>query len=201
MSDEPKQIQQSFLNKARKDKFILVLGLPKAFLRLYPETKIRELQISVYGSPVPAINIPSKEVNFMGQQLKVTGEARSPYGPLNVNFSVDNEFRNYWILWKWLDIINNSEESRMDTYFENYETINQRVINKNSNNMPIYFDYMTDMTIYGMDEYNNRKIEFTYKKAFITGLGEISYNYRDPSEMESSVSFEFSQLHSKLLKS
>jgi len=60
-------------------------------------------------------------------------------------------------------------------------------------------DYQTDLTIYGLDEYNNEKIKFTYTKAFPTDLGGINYNYREDGEIESSFTFVYSQLHTLLL--
>ncbi len=200
---------QSFLNKSRRDKFLLVVTLPKAFLRTYTDLSVRELQISVYGTPVPSVEIPAIDVDFFGQQLKVTSQSRASYGPVNVNFTIDNEFKNYWILWKWLDLINDSRESGMADYFSKYSHVDSTdsltrqvtdtVINKNLN-QSVYFDYMTDMNIFGLDEYNNKRIKFTYKNAFITGLSEISYNYRDGAELESTATFAFSQLHSELVK-
>lgn len=201
-------INQSFLNKGRKDKFLLVLALPKAFRSINPDISLRELQVSIYGSPVPAISIPPVEANYRGQQLKVTSQSRASYGPLTVNFTIDNEFKNYWILWKWLDLINNSKESGMDDYFEKYQSIPSTdslikfsfdtVVNKQQNES-VYFDYMADLTIFGLDEYNNKKVKFDYKNAFITDLSEISYNYRDVQELESTVSFAFSQLYVTLV--
>lgn len=201
-------ISQSFLNKSRKDKFLLVLNLPKAFTKVYSDLTIREMQISIYGSPVPSVSIPSTEASYFGQQLKVTGQSRASYGPLNVSFTVDNEFKNYWTLWKWLDLINDSKLSGMNDYFDKYQEIKIQdpitkqqsieVINKDLGES-LYFDYMTHLTVYGLDEYNNKKIKFTYYNAFITDLAEISYNYRDAEELESSASFAFSQLHAQLL--
>lgn len=201
-------LQQSFLNKSRQDKFLLVLGLPKAFLKINPDISVRELQLSVYGSPVPSISVPAIDVPTQGQTLKVTSQSRPAYGPLTVNFTIDSEFKNYWTLWKWLDIMNHSEQSKMNDYFDKYQEIQltdaltntsfTKVINKNQNES-VYFDYMTDLTIFGLDEYNNRKIKFLYKNAFITDLSEISYNYRTVDELESTVSFAFSQLQVALL--
>lgn len=205
MADE---ISQSFLNKSRQDKFLLVASLPRAFLKINSDVSVREFQISVYGSPVPSISIPSTEASNFGQQLKVTSQSRTSYGPLTVNFTVDNEFKNYWTLWKWLDLINDSEKSGMNDYFDKYQEIQtsdsltkqtfQKVINKEQG-QSVYFDYMTDLTIFGLDEYNNRKIKFLYKNAFITDLSEINYNYRNTEELESTVSFAFSQLQIELM--
>jgi hypothetical protein len=55
------------------------------------------------------------------------------------------------------------------------------------------------MTIYGLDEFNNNKIQFVYKKAFPTDIGGIEFNYRDSKEIESSFTFVYSQLHVTLL--
>lgn len=191
--------QQSFLNKSRKDKFLLVLGLPKALLKAFPDITIREMQISVFGSPVPSIQIPSIDVPFSGQTLKVTSQTRASYGPLSVSFTVDNEFKNYWTLWKWMDLINDSINSGMNNYFGKYSEVSNKIVNKDLG-QSVYFDYMTDLTIYGLDEYNNKKIKFLYKNAFITDLSQIDYNYRTSDELECSVSFAFSQLQSELIK-
>ena len=59
--------------------------------------------------------------------------------------------------------------------------------------------YQTDMTLYGLDEFNNKRIEFTYTKAFPVTLGEIQYNYRNSEEITSSMTFVYSQIHSKLI--
>lgn len=191
--------QQSFLNKSRKDKFLLVLGLPKAFLKSFPELSVKDLQLSVYGSPVPSIQIPPIDVPFNGQTLKVTSQTRPSYGPLAVSFTVDNEFKNYWTLWKWLDLINDSISSGMNSYFNKYDKVGNVIINKTQGES-VYFDYMTDLTIYGLDEYNNKKIKFIYKNAFVTDLSQIDYSYRNSEELECSVSFAFSQLQSELIK-
>ena len=60
-------------------------------------------------------------------------------------------------------------------------------------------NYQTDMTLYGLDEYENKRIEFTYTKAFPVTLGNLEYNYRTSEEIESSFTFVYSQLHTKLL--
>ena len=50
-----------------------------------------------------------------------------------------------------------------------------------------------------LDEYNNQTAEFIYKYAFITELGEIDYNYRDDSQIQTHFSFVFNQLDMNLL--
>lgn len=208
--------KQSFLNKARKDKFRLVLSPPTALLEYAKEYGINDLQMSVYGSPVPPISIPSETLMYKGQSLKVTTQTREPYESISVQFTIDNDFKNYWFLWKWLDILNKEKDSGMDEHFSSYseydrediiqtsekDTVNRvkstEILNKN-NNQSVYHDYMVDITIYGLDEYNNSKIKFTYMNAFITDLAEIDYNFRDTDECESKFTFDFSQFHVELM--
>ena len=65
---------------------------------------------------------------------------------------------------------------------------------------PLRFqDYQTDISLYGLDEFNNKRIEFKYTKAFPVTIGAINYNYRDTAEIQSSATFVFSQIHTKLL--
>lgn len=209
---------QSFLNKARKDKFILVISPPRVLIDTAQDLGLNDIQMSVYGSPVPAISVPEITENYQGQSIKVTSQSREPYPPLTVNFTVDNEFKNYWFVWKWLDAMNKEVDSGMDPYFNAYRTqsktdtvspgsidddivkqVKTDIITNKRDNKTVYPDYQTDLTLYGLDEYNNRRIEFTYTNAFVTELGEISYNYRDTDECESEVTFAYSQFYAKLL--
>lgn len=192
-------VQQSILNKNRKDKFLLVLNLPD-ILKKQNKVSVGDrsteylnqdsLQYSVYGTIVPRISIPSIDVAYGAQVPKVTSYSRPAWEPITVNFTVDNGFNNWWVLWYWLDLINNSTQSSYNV--ENLPPGQSLITNRTTT-------YQTDITVYGLDEYNNKKIQFNYLHAFITGLGEIAYNYRDPDQIESSFTFEFGQLQSELL--
>ena len=60
-------------------------------------------------------------------------------------------------------------------------------------------NYQTDMTLYGLDEFNNERIQFTYTKAFPVTIGSINYSYRTAEEITSSMTFVYSQIHTKLI--
>lgn len=196
---------QSFLNKSLQDKFLLVLDLPKIIKDTDDTIKIRELQLSVYGAPVPGISIPAVDLPYNGQIAKVSSFSRPAYTPLTVNFTVDNSYTNYWVLWRWLNIINDSKTAHPHPSLAQWSKVpdNNLVPYKKNINIqngePINFDYMTTLTIFGLDEYNNRKIQFKYTGSFITDLSEIKYNYRESTEIESSASFSFNQLNVQLL--
>jgi hypothetical protein len=199
--------QQSILNKSRQDKFLLILNLPDALKKLNKSGQLVRtsdtlnldtLQYSVYGTVVPATNIQASNLPYAGQSLNVTTGKRDNYAPITVNFTVDNGFNNWWVLWKWLSFINDPEQSILDSD-------NLTPIAKNSLNKVVYSNtgnlepYQTKITVYGLDEYNSKKIQWNYSKAFITNLAGISYNYRTPDQMESSFTFTFSQLVAELL--
>ena len=68
----------------------------------------------------------------------------------------------------------------------------QSIVNSTAKNA--YNQYKTNISVYGLDEYNKRVIEFKYIDAFPTNLGEISYSYKDSGELESSMTISYSQL-------
>jgi hypothetical protein len=188
------QNNQSILNKSRLDKFVLIFSIPPA-LR---EINVREnnsrnsnniiedkLQLSVYGAVVPELTVPSIEIPYAGSNLYQSAHAREAYPPVTVNFTADNEFNNYWVIYKWLNLMHDQKTGVYDD--ADLDPDNE------------FNNYQTDMTLYGLDEYENRRIEFTYTKAFPVTLGNLEYNYRTSDEIESSFTFVYSQLHTKLL--
>jgi len=200
--------QQSILNKSRKDKFVLVLNLPDPLKKINTFSTVDRntnnvvldsLQYSVYGTVVPSTNILGTNLPYAGQSLNLTTGKREKYEDVTVNFTVDNGFNNWWVLWKWLDYINGVQTSTLDpdnlTQFGFNNTSGLTQYTTNTNLQP----YQTTITVYGLDEYNNRKIQWNYTKAFITKLTGINYNYRDAEQLESSFTFSFSQVIAELL--
>jgi len=189
--------QQSVLNRSSKDKFLLVLNLPQVLKKAAitdSSIDIDPLQISVHGTIVPAVAVPPVEVRFGGQSYNVSSYSRPNYPPLTVNFIVDNSFRNYWVLWKWMSILNSPTGSLYAGTPSELETYKDRV------NSGINTEYQSDFSIFSLNEYNQKTVEFMYHNAFITGLGAINYSYRDEGIIESTAEFQFSQLDIKLLK-
>jgi len=192
-------ITQAALNKVRKDKFLLVLSLPNIMKGLNSR-KSREdellsldsLQFSLYDIIIPQHSIPEVPIHFGQQNYNVTSYNRPAYPPVRVGFEVDNEFKNYWVLWKWQQLINDPIES---TY------AGKEIFPNGAPESipPIVPNYQTTITVFGRDEYDNKIIEFTYKYAFITKLGELSYNYREHDQLGCSFEFVFNQMDIHLL--
>lgn len=185
-------IYQSYLNKQRKDKFVMIFNLPEVLKAIknkvtrsnntiIPDT----MQFSIYGNIIPDIAVPEKEVPYSGQVLKVSSLARPSYTKNTVNFTVDNMFNNYWVIYKWLQVFNDEKRSVYDS-----EVINDK---------GTLGHYQTNISVYGLDEYNNRVIEFKYYHAFPINLGGITYSDRDGGELESSFDFTYHQFEAILL--
>jgi hypothetical protein len=184
-------VEQSPLNISLKDKFVLVLTLPVVMRQLStiePNITLDPLQFKIFGAVVPPIQVPHNEVGFSGQVYNVSSYVRPNYDPLDVSFVVDNNYKNYWILWKWLSILNDPLQSKYNGNDIKPEDWENRLLSGNLS------EYQANFSIYGKNEYNQSIIEFRYHNAFINSLGSINFNYKDSEVMESSVQFRFSQL-------
>ena len=189
-------MQQSMLNKSRADKFLLIFDVPpilkdinKNYTQEQNNTTIisDSVQFSIFGAAVPEITVDAQETRYAGSTLYVSSHSKDPFPPVTVNFNVDNEYRNYWVIYQWINLLH-------DQHIGKY---NQRELNQNES--PDFRDYQTDLTIYGKDEFNNNRIKFTYTKAFPTTLEAVNYNYQDSNEITSGFTFVYSQLHTEVI--
>ena len=135
---------------------------------------------------MPEITVPAVEVRNVGSTLYVSSHSKNSYPPVTVDFKIDNEYRNYWVIYQWLNLLHSQYEGRY----------NEREFPTDDLN---FGDYQTNLTIYGKDEFNNNKIKFTYTKAFPTTLEAITYNYQTPDEIQSGFTFVYSQLHTEII--
>ena len=147
---------------------------------------------------MPTTQVQPVNLPYAGQSLNVASGKRDNYENITVNFTVNSDYSNWWVLWKWLNFINDASLSKLDStdlvpYSKN--SLDQVVYNGFTNLQP----YQTKITVYGLDEYNVKKIQWNYSKAFIVNLTGINYSYRDPEQIESSFTFSFSQLTTELL--
>ena len=188
-------MQQAMLNKSRADKFLLVFDVPpilKEFSKKFNQTNSTiipdSVQYSIFGTTVPEITVPAMENRYAGSTLYVSSHSKNPYPPVSVSFNVDNEYKNYWVLYQWLNLLHSEYDGRY----------NEREINTNAGD-PTFKEYQTDLTIYGKDEFNNNRIKFTYTKAFPTTVNGVEYSYQNPDEITSGFTFVYSQLHTEVI--
>jgi hypothetical protein len=192
-------MNQSILNRSRNDKFKLVMDLPIALKRkqdlvMQSNYNADQVQFTTFGSPVPSIKVNEIKVPFGGQVYNASSISRPAYDSLSLKFLIDNGYQNYWILWKWLNLFNNSEDSST-TLTEPIimEIDDMRLTNPMS-------DFTTTFSLFGLDEFNNKIIEFKYTQAFITSLSPIEYSFQTANEIICTATFVFNQLNISLLK-
>jgi hypothetical protein len=136
---------------------------------------------------VPGLTIKAIPTRYAGDTLYVSSHSKDPYPPVNVKFKVDSGYNNYWAIYQWLNLQHDQKTGQF-----------------NSKNIIVdgnFSDYQTDITMYGLDEYDNKVIQFKYTKAFVTSIDELSFSQNETGEMEieSGFTFVFSQMHISLL--
>jgi hypothetical protein len=97
-------------------------------------------------------------------------------------------YNNYFTIWSWLNLLHDHKTG----------VYNQRGLVPEDAN---FNDYMTDLSVYGLDEFMEKKIHFKYHKAFPTSLDAITYNQKSDTgeEIESGFTFLYSQMHVEIL--
>lgn len=192
--------QQSPFNKQRNDKFLMVIPLPKGLRPIKGTTQSNStiippnLTMSVYGAIAPDIAVPAVQVRYGGQTMNTSSMAREPYTNQVVNFTIDNRFSNYWVIYKWLNLLNNAKTSTLDS--ENILNL-QHAKPGPEQAMQYYF---TDISIFALDEYEKRVMEFKYTQAFPVRLSGISFNHRQGAEIECTLEFAYSQFTATLVE-
>jgi len=195
-------MNQSILNQPRLDKFNLLLDIPLALKRnvdtvLGEDKNPNTIQFTVYGSPVPAIKIANINLPFGGQTYNTTSNTRAAYPPLDLKFILDNGYKNYWMLWSWLNLFNDAETGytgmieRANPFSTDWKEP-QLLTNP-------FSDYSTSFTLYALDEFNNHVISFKYTDVFITGLSELNFSHQDENIITSTATFVYNQLKVELL--
>lgn len=199
-----KQYNQSPFNKLRKDRFLLVLSLPDTlkkinskFTRDEDSINLNTMQFSVYGATIPEIVIPQVDILYGGQTYAQSSFHRPLWEPVTVNFTVDNRMNNYWVIYSWLNILNDAETGIYDPK----NLANRPPELKNIKpDIESIAEYSTDISLFLLDEYDKRVVEFIFKKAFPTSLGGMNLNYRTSDEIETSFTFAYSQFIVKLVE-
>ena len=192
-------MDQTIFNKARRDKFVIVFDVPKALkykasnvdslkcrtdLQAYLSNSI---QFAIYGTPVPKTSIREVDLAYAGQVHRQTSFTRPVFASLTIGMAIDNNFLNYWLLWSWLNLWNDSKTAYFDLRdIDEAEDFGLK-------------DYATNFTLFGLDEYNNRVISFSYTNVIITDLSEIEFSYRSTEEIGCTATFAFDQMNVELL--
>lgn len=195
-------MNQAILNRARNDKFQLVLDIPNYLKRienpiLQEYYQADKIQLSCYGSPTPDISVPSIDIPFGGQVYKTPSNSRPSYPPLVVTFVVDNGWKNYYTLCRWINLFNDQNDSTASYNFVKSVEILEQVANRNQISLK---DMVSTFNTFALDEYNNRIISFTYTHCFPINLSGVMFSHQDPSEIHCKATFAYFQFRPELIK-
>lgn len=175
---------QSPFNKSRQDKFIISFELPK-LMKAHKYAKFFDNYTSfqVFKANIPKISVEAKQIPYAGQHLAISSHVRPQYDPLNIQFNVDNYWKNYYTIYWWINVQNDDALSYVDTHnvFGDIQT----------NEILKY--YRTDITLTQLDEYNNPIIHFKYLDAFPSSLAEVDDNHQAVNEITMTVTWNYSQ--------
>ena len=149
-------MNQSILNKSRNDKFILLFGLPVGIKQridpvLRKDFNDNKIELSIFGLSIPDISVPSISLGYGGQTYKTSSFSRPDYNPLEIKFFIDNGYHNYYILWSWLNTFNDSKYSTSEIVTTGEVPYNNDFEFENN-----FSNYVTDLNLLIMDEYNNK---------------------------------------------
>lgn len=183
---------QSPLNKTRVDKFVMVINLPPALKRINAKAvptnstiNLDHLQFSVFGTVVPDIVVPAIETPHTGSNIYISSHYRPPYAPQQVKFTIDNQFSNYWVIYEWLNLLRDEREGLSQAI------VNDRLL---ASKDLLLKEYATILSVFPLDEFNNKLARFDYFNAFPTKLGGIEWNYQANNEAVSYFEFVFSNI-------
>ena len=119
-------MQQAILNKSRADKFLLIFDIPpilKEFNKKFNQDNLSiisdSVQFSIFGTAVPEITVPAVETRYAGNTLYVSSHGKNPYPPVSVKFNIDNEYKNYWVIYQWSNLLHDQNEGRCKDEFNN----------------------------------------------------------------------------------
>lgn len=187
-------VVQAHLNKIRKDKFKMIFNIPNILRTINLRGLIGQdtidmntLQISLYNATIPSVSVPEIQLHYAGQNSNISSYNRPPYEPMTVNFEVDNQFKNYWVMWKWLELFN---DPTLSTYGDKGVFPDGYPVMKPETK----YDYTTNIDILALNEYNAPVVTFKFRDAFPTKLGELDFNYREDEQLSTNFTFVYNQM-------
>ena len=145
------------LNKSNATNYQLIF--PMLPVEEYYE-KSKQFTLNIFGTVVPSLTLDVDPRNWQGgKAFTDTGELT--YGPWNVEFTIDSEFRNWKVLYNWIMRVNNNE----DDYGE--------VRGK---------ELTIDATLLVMNNYRNPSLKIRFHDIWPYELGDVSFSKRDTED-------------------
>jgi len=164
--------QNPTVNKVHANKFKLIIPKIDIISDLFRDYANNYLELSIKGTVAAGLQLQAIETPIFGHKpVKVTG-AGYRLEEIPIDFLIDGNFVNYFMLWKWLEKI------------YNLKTATSPVIEEGE----IPYE---DFEILGLDNYNNPVVKFKYRGGFITSLSDVTVGYDNSERLEAKATFAY----------
>ena len=184
--------QQAKLNKASDDKFIFVIDVPKCVRyskydssRACDAANVDDLLLSVFSVNVPAITLPAEQLPYGGLSISLPSHSRQ-VEPLNVQYIINSQYTNYWILWQWAEFIASAKHGFTGQDSEKPVA---------GSNQPPYnvppSDYLTNGSLFALGNYNDVVAEWEFEGCVLTEIQGIQYNDQSGDQLTGGFTVEY----------
>lgn len=130
---------------------------------------VDQFTLNVHTSPIPGINLPSTEFPFQGGIHK-QAEGKLNFNDWSIEFMVDEEYSNWYFIYKWMTFINNAK----DDYLEKH------------------VDYSADATLILLNNWKKEIKHIKFIDIWPTDLSDINLSFRSGLEYnECSATFMY----------
>jgi len=154
------------LNKATPTNFELVFPL------IPTQTGIganMELSLNIHSVILPAVSINPIEIDWQGARHKMHGTPMD-YEIMNVQFNVDASFKNWKLLYYWMNFISNGKDKMAEFHKE----------------------YAIDTSLKIINNFNQNILAVKFASMWPTNIQEVSFSYKEGEVLlESGATFVY----------
>ena len=141
------------LNKATPTNFQLVFPLLPPQVSLHANT---ELILNIHSAVLPAVSLNPIEVDWQGARHKMHGTPMD-FEIFNVTFNVDASFRNWKLLFNWMNMISNGKDQMAQFYKE----------------------YAIDAAVNVINNFEQPVLVVKFSGMWPTNLQEVSFSFKE----------------------
>jgi len=135
------------------------------------------LTLNIHGTVVPSIALGTEEHQWQGSMYPAAISGIT-YEPWYVNFAVDSNWCNWYMIWKWMTMIDDG-----NTHYGRSTK-----------------DYFVDATMNVYDNANNRVMGVKIVNIYPTNLNEVTLSQRDGQEiLDCGVNFNYTRMEIELV--
>lgn len=132
----------------------------------------KDLSLSIYNTIIPGLGFSSEELGWQGYRDKAIF-GKLGYDPMITSFMIDGEFKNWKILYKWLNIINNNKD------------ISGKSFDK----------YIVDSSLVIYGNYGKKVLTLKFSNMYVESLSSVRLNQRDGNDyLECDATFLYSYM-------